>query len=44
MKTPALAPSLLSADFSSLDKAIKQIEENNGTVVHIDVIDGQFVP
>ena len=44
MKTPALAPSLLSADFSSLDKAIKQIEENNGTVVHIDVMDGQFVP
>ena len=44
MKTPALAPSLLSADFSSLDKEIKQIEENNGTVVHIDVMDGQFVP
>ncbi len=44
MKIPALAPSLLSADFSSLEKAIKQIEDNNGTVVHIDVMDGQFVP
>ncbi len=44
MKTPALAPSLLSADFCSLEKAIKQIEDNNGTVVHIDVMDGQFVP
>lgn len=39
-----LAPSLLSADFSNLEKAIKQIEENRGTVVHIDVMDGQFVP
>ena len=44
MKTPALAPSLLSADFCSLEKAIKQIEDNNGSVVHIDVMDGQFVP
>jgi len=44
MKTPALAPSLLSADFSDLKAAIKQIEDNNGTVVHIDVMDGQFVP
>lgn len=44
MNTPVLAPSLLSADFSSLEKAIKQIEDNNGSVVHIDVMDGQFVP
>ena len=44
MKTPLLAPSLLSADFSSLERAIKQIEDNNGSVVHIDVMDGQFVP
>ena len=44
MKTPILAPSLLSADFSNLEKAIKQIEENKGSAVHIDVMDGQFVP
>ncbi|WP_027729233.1 ribulose-phosphate 3-epimerase [Treponema sp. C6A8] len=44
MKTPVLAPSLLSADFSSLERAIKQIEDNNGSVVHIDVMDGDFVP
>lgn len=44
MKTKMLAPSLLSADFSNLDKAIKLIENNNGSVVHIDVMDGQFVP
>lgn len=44
MKTPVLAPSLLSADFSNLEKAFTQIEKNNGSVVHIDVMDGQFVP
>ena len=44
MKNPILAPSLLSADFSSLESAIKQIENNKGSVVHIDVMDGQFVP
>ena len=43
MKTPILAPSLLSADFSSLKDAIQQIENNNGTAVHIDVMDGKFV-
>ena len=44
LRLPALAPSLLSADFSSLENAIKQIEDNGGSVVHIDVMDGQFVP
>ena len=44
MKTPILAPSLLSADFANLEKAIKQIEEGEGAAVHIDVMDGQFVP
>jgi len=44
MKTPILAPSLLSADFSNLEAAVKQIENNNGSAVHIDVMDGQFVP
>ena len=44
MNKPILAPSLLSADFSDLKSAIKQIENNKGSVVHIDVMDGQFVP
>lgn len=44
MKYPVLAPSLLSADFSDLRNAIKTIEDKNGSVVHIDVMDGTFVP
>lgn len=44
MKEVLLAPSLLSADFSNLGSAVKMIEENNGSIVHIDVMDGQFVP
>jgi ribulose-phosphate 3-epimerase len=39
-----LSPSLLSADFSNLSAALKQIEEKGGGFVHIDVMDGQFVP
>lgn len=39
-----LAPSLLSADFSSLENAIKKIENDKGSVIHIDVMDGHFVP
>lgn len=39
-----LAPSLLSCDFAHLDEAIKKIESNNGSWVHIDVMDGIFVP
>lgn len=44
LKLPALAPSLLSADFCSLENAINLIEKNGGSVVHIDVMDGRFVP
>lgn len=44
MKTPILSPSLLSADFSNLGSEIKKIENNCGQMVHIDVMDGSFVP
>lgn len=44
MKEVLLAPSLLSADFSNLESAIKKIEDGGGKAVHIDVMDGQFVP
>ena len=39
-----LAPSLLSSDFSELGAAVAQIEGRGGKLVHIDVMDGSFVP
>ena len=44
MEKIVLAPSLLSADFSNLENALSTIEKNNGGAVHIDVMDGRFVP
>ncbi len=44
MKTQILAPSLLSANFADLGSEIKKIENNQGGAVHIDVMDGSFVP
>lgn len=44
MESKILAPSLLSADFSNLTEAFEAIEKNGGKAIHIDVMDGQFVP
>jgi ribulose-phosphate 3-epimerase len=44
MKLPCLSPSLLSADFSNLRDAFKLCEEKNAQMIHIDVMDGHFVP
>ena len=39
-----LAPSILSADFAHLAEQIQAAERGGGTVIHVDVMDGHFVP
>jgi len=42
--SPLLAPSLLSADFTRLGEELRMIEGAGAQVVHVDVMDGRFVP
>ncbi|EPF27312.1 ribulose-phosphate 3-epimerase [Treponema socranskii subsp. paredis ATCC 35535] len=44
MSTIRLSPSLLSANFAHLEAAFKLIEQKRASAVHIDVMDGSFVP
>ena len=39
-----IAPSILSADFGRLGEEIRAVEQGGASVIHVDVMDGQFVP
>ena len=45
MKPPLeIAPSILAADFAALGAAVRSIEQGGAELIHVDVMDGHFVP
>ena len=44
MTSIKISPSILSADFSKLGSEIKEFRKSKADLIHIDVMDGHFVP
>jgi ribulose-phosphate 3-epimerase len=44
MKAPIISPSILAADFANLEREVNMINESAADWVHIDIMDGVFVP
>src|SRR5262245_29944171 len=44
MKSPIVAPSILAADFANLEREVNMINNSQADWIHIDIMDGVFVP
>ena len=44
MTRPLIAPSVLAADFANLQRDVEMVNESNADLIHIDIMDGVFVP